>query len=215
MFAAVVINVAIAVLPVVGWLMLALGAGTDLSLAARGLGSLKYFTVLSNLFASLTAVIALAILMGGQVGMGGTDELPTLLLLLKLSSATSVMLTFLVVVTLLGPSLGYRRMFESGNFFLHLVVPLLAAFDCVTFVPVGRLPFVATLCGVVPCALYSLWYLSNVLTHGSKKDGVVYDFYGFLRWGREKIPVVAAAVLCATWAISIALWFGSGLVCCG
>ena len=55
----IIINGAVAALSVVAWLMLVLGAGDPDHLAARGMESLKYFTVLSNLFSGVISFVYL------------------------------------------------------------------------------------------------------------------------------------------------------------
>lgn len=198
-----VINGVLVVMSPAAWLMLALGAGDSKGLAERGVHSLKYFTVLSNLLSCLASLAYLV----WSLAVG--TPAPTWLLVLKLMTAAAVMLTFLTVIVLLGPVLGWKKMYSSGNLWMHLILPLLAAVDCVLFVPVGTLPFVVTFVSAIPCALYAVWYLSMVVRHGAEKDGVVYDFYGFLRWGWSKVPLVTASMITVSWLLGLALWWGS------
>ena len=198
-----IINGVLVVMSPAAWLMLALGAGDARGLAARGLESLKYFTVLSNLLSCLASLVYLVWCL--TAGMPA----PPWLLALKLTAAAAVMLTFLTVIVLLGPVLGWKKMYTSGNLWMHLILPLLAAVDCVLFAPVGTLPFAATFVSAIPCALYAVWYLGMVVRHGAEKDGVVYDFYGFLRWGWGKVPLVAASMITVSWLLGLALWWGS------
>ena len=197
----IVANVVIAVVSFGAWLMLAFDRRADeRELVSRGKESLRYFTVLSNLFSgAVSAIYASAPLWAG--------EMPSWLLTLKLMSASAVMLTFLTVVFLLRPPYGFMSMFVGGNFWLHLVLPLLAAIDLCLFVPVWQLPWTNTLWSMLPTLLYGIGYLRSVLTHGAQENGVVYDFYGFLRWGRDKIPVVMVGMLLFTWVIALGLYF--------
>ena len=183
------------------WLQLALGHNKDPKmLAARGVESLKYFTVLSNMFAALVAAAYLA------VGLWSGVYPPAWMLTLKLVSATSVMLTFTTVVVLLGPAFGWRRMYASGNFWLHLVLPLIAMIDCCLFVPVQILPWQCTLLGMLPTVVYGAFYLWRIMLHGAEKNGKVYDFYGFLRWGTNGIPFVIVGMLLASWLIALGVY---------
>ena len=201
----VLINVTIAVLSVVAWLMLAGDVSDPQKLAARGWESLKYFTVLSNLFSAVASLVYVlhCLVVGGQI--------PLWLTILKLAAATAVMLTFLTVVLLLGPYFGYGKLFLGGNLWMHLVLPLLALVDCWLFVPIGKTPLWMTAFALLPTLLYGAWYLARVLRHGAARDGVVYDFYGFTRWGKEKIPVVAAGMLAFSWVIALLIRLGSKL----
>ena len=198
-----IINGVLVVMSPAAWLMLALGSGDAKGLAARGVESLKYFTVLSNLLSCLASLAYLVWTLTAGV------PAPPWLLALKLMAAAAVMLTFLTVIVLLGPVLGWKKMYASGNLWMHFILPLLAAVDCVLFVPVGTLPFAATFVSAIPCALYAVWYLGKVVRHGAEKDGVVYDFYGFLRWGWSKAPLVTASMITVSWLLGLALWCGS------
>ena len=123
------------------------------------------------------------------------------------------MLTFTVVIVLLVPVYDLKSMYAGGNLWMHLALPLLAAFDCCFLLPTGSLPWQATLFAMVPTALYAVRYLGDVLRYGAEKDGVVYDFYHFLRWGRDKIPVVTASALASTWVLALVLYGVIRLFC--
>ncbi len=201
----IAINGIIAVMSVVAWLQLVLDARESQKLAARGWRSLKYFTVLSNLFSggvSLTYVFY-AIIFAGQV--------PMWLFILKLEAAAAVMLTFLTVVLLLGPYYGFKPMYEGGNLWMHAVLPLLALLDCWLFVPVAQLPFWTTLCAMIPLVFYGIWYLARIVRHNVQPGDMTYDFYGFLRWGRDKVPAVMVGMLVFSWVISLLIRLGSRL----
>ncbi|MDO4537954.1 MAG: Pr6Pr family membrane protein [Coriobacteriales bacterium] len=196
----IVINVTIVVLTLYAWAQILLGTGSDEELSARGIESLKYYTILSNLLsAAASLAFVAASLAGGHVGPDSW------IVALKLASTTSVMITFLVTLTLLAPSFGWRALYAGGNFWLHLVLPLLALLDLCLFVPAGSSPFWFVFVAVVPTFMYSIGYVRSVLVHGAEENGRVYDFYGFMRWGADKIFVVAAVMLVVTFLIALAL----------
>ena len=201
-----VLNVAIAVLSLYAWALILFGRKDSGKLAARGVWSLKYFTVLSNLFSGLVSALYVACC------LLAVQPLPTWLIVLKLMAATAVMLTFLTVIVLLNPVYGWRSMYRGGNLWMHLFLPLLAALDCCLFVPVGTLPLHLTLFAMLPTAAYAAGYLRAIRLHGAEENGVTYDFYGFLRWGERKIPLVVAGMLLATWIIALALSLASRIV---
>lgn len=202
-----VINGMVAVLSVTAWLLMVWGVGDPNGLAERGWRSLKYFTVLSNLLSGLACALCVAWYAGGG------PVLPQWLLSLKLMSTAAVTLTFLTVLLFLGPTLGWEGMYAGGNFFMHLVLPLLAVVDCLLFTPVCSVSAWSTAWASVPPVLYAAWYASTVRAHGTEAGGVTYDFYGFLRWGWSKVPALIAGMICTTWAIARALWFGSKALC--
>ena len=197
--ASIVINAVIPPLAVFAWLWILVGASDSGDLSRKGIESLKYFTVLSNLFCGVVSVIYLVVCWGSGL------QLPLWLVTLKLVAATAVMLTFLVTALLLVPMYGWKGLYRGGNFWLHLVVPLLAAADCCLFLPVGEVPLRLTLWAMAPTALYGVFYLGRIFLHGAKKGDVEYDFYGFLRWGVKAVPAVLAAMLLSTWGIALAL----------
>lgn len=200
----VILNVAIAVSSVGAWVSILLGSGDDKSLSHRGLGSLKYYTVLSSLFSAAVSLVYAKSLLSMTAG-----SYPAWLLVLRLTAAAVVMVTFFVTFTLLIPVYGSKALYSGGNFWLHLVCPLLAAGDTIFLAPVETLPFWSTAFAMVPTALYAVGYIREVLVHGAEEDGKVYDFYGFLRWGDDKIGLVAAAILLFTWANAIVLYLVS------
>ena len=201
-----ILNAAIAVLMLYVWLRLVFNWDKSTKvLVDRGLRSIKYFTVQSNLFSGgVSVACVIAYLALGPV-------LPTWLLTLKLVATTAVMLTFIAVIAILVPTYDVKFLYMGSNFWMHLVLPLLAAIDCCFLQPVGALPWQATLLSVIPTALYGVEYLRNLIVRGAKENGVVYDFYHFLRWGKNKVPVVALVALASTWGLSVILHAASHL----
>ena len=205
--ASVVLNAVVMPLCIIAWLQLALGDHKDPKmLAARGVGSLKYFTVLSNLFSALVSVAYLV------AGLCFGARVDAWMLSLKLVATTSVMLTFLTVMVLLNPIYGWRRMYASGNLWLHLVLPLIALVDCCLYVSIETLSWQSSLLGMLPTIVYGVFYLRNIVLHGAEEDGEVYDFYGFLRWGKDKIPLVMVGMLLASWLIALGVYGLSVLI---
>lgn len=202
----ILLNGAIAVISVLAWISVVQGRGDDRNLMAHGLRSLKYYTVLSNLFSGLASALYVA-----NVLVSDGAPAPWVLTL-KLAGAAVVMVTFLTVVVFLGPTMGWEYMFKAGNFWLHLILPLAAAADVCMFVPVGTLPLVATLAPVAFTAAYGVFYLGRVVLHGRERDGVVYDFYGFLKRGEDKMALVVVIMLTLTWVLALSLRLVSGLL---
>lgn len=197
--ASIVINAAIPPLAVIAWLRILVGASDSGDLSDKGIDSLKYFTVLSNLFSGVVSGIYLAVCWGSGL------QLPLWLVTLKLVAAASVMLTFLVTAVLLVPMYGWKSLYRGGNFWLHLVLPLLAAVDCCLFLPLSEVSLPLTLWAMAPTALYGVFYLARVFMHGAKQGDAEYDFYGFLRWGVKAVPAVLVAMLLLTWDIALVL----------
>ncbi|MBQ4019085.1 MAG: hypothetical protein II606_00175, partial [Erysipelotrichaceae bacterium] len=106
------LNIFMAIAVLYAWGSMFLGLSQE-ALAARGLASLRYFTILSNLLEAIACVVWL---------INGNEKI-------KYIAAVSVSMTFIVVMVFLGPLFGYAAMFYGVSFWLHGVVPLCAIFE--------------------------------------------------------------------------------------
>ena len=160
------------------------GEGT---LASTGLSSLKYFTVLSNLLEGFACLYWLA-------GKGAKGER------LKFVATVAVSITFLVVMTFLGPRYGYPALFSGANMWLHLVVPVGAILEQI-FLSKGPFGRKDVLFSAVPVLLYGAGYLGNILLNGVGEWPDTNDWYGFMMWGYPGALAIYAGLI----LISLAL----------
>ncbi len=199
--AALLLNIALAVVVLVAWGRMAFRLDDSGVLSAPGLYSLRYYTVLSNLLQAVTsvayAVCAARVLKRGSVPRG--------VLLLKYAAAVSVALTFAVVACFLGPLYGYRGMFLGSNFWFHMAVPLGAAFTFCALERDGALPFSWSLWALVPTVLYGLGYAANLAVNGLRANGRSNDWYSFAWGGMKTVPLMFAVILLAAWGIALLL----------
>ena len=197
------VNVFIAVAVLVAWVRMMLAVGEGSVLTARGLGSLRYFTVLSNLLAAAASAAYAACLV--RLLAGAADAVPRGVVLLKYAAAVSVALTFLTVVLFLGPTAkeGFSSMFLGANLWFHLIVPVLAAADFCLLNPDGPLTLADSLAACVPMALYAAYYLGNILVNGLEKNGYSNDWYGYLRGGIPMGAVIALVTWAGTWGVAL------------
>ena len=193
-----ILNLAIAGAALAAWLRMVLRFDENGVLTASGFRSLKYFTVLSNLLqAGASLAYAMAVLTTGGAPLG--------VRMVKYAATASVMLTFLVVVAFLGPVFGYKGMYEGGNLWLHLVVPLAAAADFMLLDRSGPIPFGASFAALVPMLMYAVFYVGNILARGIRTEHGTNDWYGFLGRGWGGGAVAALAVTLATWGLALLL----------
>ncbi len=167
----------------------------------------KYFTVDSNVFAGLVALVFLIY----KLSPSGkrNSKLPKVLYVLKLAATTGVTLTMMVTVFFLAPhsTTTYFAYFMNSNFFMHLVTPLLCIISFVFFEPAEKHPFALTFAGIIPMLLYGFYYIPNILLHlENGKTSHDYDWYGFLGGGVNTIWFVVPLVVAVTWVFSILLW---------
>ena len=186
----------LAAVVLLSWGSMVFDAQTGQLLADKGLASLKYYTVLSNLLAALAALLCAASLLRG--------EPPRWVRILKLSAAAAVGITFTVVVAFLGLIYGYRSMYQGANLWLHLIVPLMAMGELclVRYAPLERRD---TLWAMLFTVLYGLGYLGNILLNGRGEWPHTNDWYAFMTWGLGAGLCIYAALVLLTWGIAIAL----------
>ncbi len=185
-----ILNICIAVMVAGAWLgMIFLGGG---DLTARGIGSLKYFTVLSNI---LCGVAALIWLVRGRNGDNEAIER------LKYVAATAVALTFMTVVVFLGPLYGYPEMFEGANLWLHLIVPV-AAIAEIIFLSDAEFTLKDNNIALLSPLIYGVFYLGNNIINGIGEWPDTNDWYLFLYWGYPIGIVIFVVIGVVTWLLA-------------
>ena len=214
------LNCAVIVFAVTGTVLMFFFRGNNEELLADGIENYKYFTVLSNEFCGVIAVVSLIRSLRGKAQP----------MLAKFMAAAAVGLTFLVIIGFLGPLYGLLKMYRGANFFFHLILPLTAMAEFV-FCPgdaedgagqtvadgavqvssqgsgslITTIPFRWTLYTMIPVAVYGAFYLGNNLINGIGEWPHTNDFYGFLNWGLPVGLLIFAFIMLAIWGISCAL----------
>ncbi len=190
------LNCAVIVFAVTGTVLMLFFRGNNEELLADGIENYKYFTVLSNEFCGVIAVVSLIRSLRGKAQS----------MLAKFMAAAAVGLTFLVIIGFLGPLYGLLKMYRGANFFFHLILPLTAMAEFV-FSPgdAEPVPFRWTLYTMIPVALYGAFYLGNNMINGIGEWPHTNDFYGFLNWGLPVGLLIFAFIMLAIWGIACAL----------
>ena len=149
----------------------------------RGIRSLRFFTILSNLFCACASLaVALSSLQG---------TIPYGIWLLKYVATSSVAVTFLTVMFFLGPTQGYKEQLKGWGLFLHLICPVLAIFSFCFLERAYPLSFAVSLLGMLPVGLYGALYLYKVVL--VPEESRWEDFYGFNRNGNWQLSFAAMA----------------------
>ena len=120
----------------------------------RGLKAFRYFTVLSNAFCAISALVLLISEMSGSVSPAA--------LLFKYLGTVSVTVTFLTVMLFLGPTQGYKKMLGGQDIYMHLIGPLLAIISF-CFLEKREMTLATAMIGVIPVLIYGLVYLYKVI----------------------------------------------------
>lgn len=173
--AELILNIVIVVLTAIGVVLMLTGKPEEGALQASGIGNLKFYTVLTNIFCGVIALIYLVFILFGK----DTGKIRVL----KLAAVCGVAITFAVVAFMFGPLYGYPQFYKRGNLFFHLLLPLVAM---VEFILVRRpkMPFKHAVFAAIPTLLYGLGYMTNILINGMGGQWPdTNDFYAFLSWG--------------------------------
>lgn len=187
-------NLLIFALVCLGTVMMVAGFGEGASLTASGAKALRYFTVQSNLFVGLVALLyALALI---RMLRTRASAVPGWLQALMLVATAAVMLTFLVVTCFFVPVFGINDLYKGPNFWFHLTIPLLAIGSFVLLDCFAPLKKSAVLLSAIPMLLYGVFYAGNCLLNGvgdyANKPN---DWYYFLYWGLP-VGIGIFVVLC-------------------
>ncbi len=194
----ILLNLLIFALSLLSWGAMVFAITDGGMLSMPGWRSLRFFTVLSNLF---NAGVCLSYAIGRIRG-----QIFPRLQVWKLMGTAAVGLTFLTVMGFLGPVYGYGGMFLGGNLWLHLLLPVASIFGYLLLDSDTPLPFRKTLWAMAPMLVYAVYYLGNILIQGVGEWPDRHDFYGFLLWGWGPGIIITLALLLVTWLLAVLLW---------
>ncbi|MBR2258997.1 MAG: hypothetical protein IJ899_17045 [Blautia sp.] len=182
-----------AVMVFASWFTMFSGHDTSSVLSIRGIRALQYYTVDSNLF---MGVAALVYIFSGKTPFSKV---------LVLCGTAVVCLTFLTVVCYLGPVMGYTRMFTGSNLYMHMIVPILSAALLICNAGSTGLPLSSACLAGLPTAVYAVFYIRNVIKNGSEKD-----WYGLAKGGPKTYLPICLGFIGITILIAAILWLISG-----
>ena len=173
-------------------------SGGPVMFSAERIAAFRYFTVDSNV---LMAVMALT---GAVFALRRPEaERPRWLVVLTYVATVAVSVTMCTVVFFLAPVMkrGFVRLFSDCNLFFHLIVPALSILTLVCFGGSKELKFKHTFLGLLPTAIYAVFYAVHVFGH--LEQGAVspaYDWYGMCRFlefiGLIVIDIVKIIIFC-------------------
>ena len=170
-----VLNLIIVAFTIVGIILMLTSEAKEGALQASGIQNFKFYTVLTNVFCGLIALIYLIF----KALKKDTDKIRVL----KLAAVCGVAITFAVVAFMFGPLYGFPQFYQRGNLYFHLLLPLSAMTEFI-LVRREKMPFRYTVFAAVPTLLYGMGYLLNILINGVGGPWPdTNDFYAFLSWG--------------------------------
>ncbi|MBP5471646.1 MAG: hypothetical protein J6Y12_03125, partial [Lachnospiraceae bacterium] len=162
----------------------------------------KFFTVLSNIFCGIVAAVRIVFFIFSK-------KFPVIT---KMMSASAVGLTFLIIAAFLQPLYPDLNLYEGGNRYFHLIVPLLAMAEFIIFRAKEKIPFRYTFYSAVLSLAYGIFYLGNILINGVGTWPETNDWYGFLNWGFPVGIAIFAGVVLMNFGIACLLRFLNNLI---
>lgn len=208
---ALIINIIVVACTILATIIMFTGykfmTGNEIVLESTKLGMFKFFTVDSNIFMGIAALI-LAIeeykLLNGKI-----KEIDIHKYILKLMATAGVGLTFFTVFLYLGPISdgGIYSMLLNSNLFFHLIIPVLSIINFIFFENTDKLKIKHSLYGLIPMILYSVFYMINVFMHVENGNvAVEYDWYWFVQNGIWSCIIVIPVIFIFTFLISLGLY---------
>lgn len=172
----------------------------------HGIRLLKFFTVQSNILGGITAFIYIVYLIRENKTQ---KPIPVAVRILRYIATIDLIITFLVVALFLGfiYEEGYFLLFVNANFFFHFAIPVINFISFTFFEDAPKMKIKQTLWGLVHMVLYSIFYMTVVITHFH--DGAVdiyYDWYAFAQKGLAIAFVCAAILYAITYGLAFLLY---------
>ncbi len=203
-----IFNIIITILVIIGTIFMLAGIkimGKDIVLANASINAFKYFTVDSNLLMGISAIIFAYY--DYLVITKKKKEIPLQVYALKHVATVSVLLTFIVTLCYLAPFSEYEFLafYRNSNLFFHLIVPLLSAIVFILYEKKNQ-DISVTKYGVIPMALYSIFYIAVYVLHFSFNSITDYDWYKFMDKRLIKSIISIVSIYLITYLISYAVW---------
>ncbi len=183
----------------------------EMALTAKGLNSLRFYTVISNL---LLAILAIPLVINEFISLKKNElKISAYASGLKFLGVAGTTITILTVACFISPMEvknggSYLTTFQGPNLIYHFISPLLALVSFCVFESNQKLKFRKTPYGLISILAYASFYILNIKFHYTTNgiDGV-YDWYGFLgKDGNRSIWLVAIIVILASYLVCILLW---------
>ena len=200
-----ILEVLIAVGVLIVWLsMFSQRRGNGL-FSSRGITSLRYYTVLSNLVACAGSACCVVSALRWRRGEKPEKKVSRGVCRFRFVGTVMAATTFLTVLLFFFPIFGWNRLYSGANFWFHLVFPIASAAGFF-LMPGSRLTFRDTLLPILPVMVYAAFYSINILINGRGQWPRTNDWYGFLTWGWGVGWGIFAGIAAATWIAALLLY---------
>lgn len=201
------INFVVFALVLIAWILM-MFSNVNIIYSAAKLESLRYFTVLSNLFVGVVSLVYFISQVFSLVK--NENKVRRLQVVLAFISTVQVSITFFVVLCFLAPSSkdGFLSMYQGSNLFFHLIVPVLSILNFVIFENEPAMKFRYTPFVILPVLMYGLFYILNNEYHWTNAYDNNYDWYGFIKDGSVgRIILLSVMFIIGTYVVGLLLFF--------
>ena len=164
-----------------------------------GIGTLRMYTTLSNILATLAASICIPFQIEGL--RKNRFKLPVWVVEVMFIGTCGVTLTFIIALTMISPNAGFMyAMFERSNLFMHTLNPIFIILLFTVAISDAKIKFNRTFFTLIPTFIYALLYFVLAFVANVWRDH--YHIQDFLPW-----PVAFIAILAVAYGISVLLRF--------
>lgn len=164
-----------------------------------GIGTLRMYTTLSNILATLAAAICIPFQIEGL--RKNRFKLPVWVVEVMYVGTCGVFLTLIIVLAMIAPNAGFvYAMFERSNLFMHTLNPIFIIFLFTVAISDAKIKFNRTLLAIIPTFIYALIYFICAFVAKIWRDH--YHISDFLPW-----PVAFIGILAVAFGLSILLRF--------
>lgn len=122
-----------------------------------GIGTLRMYTTLSNIIATLAASICIPFQIEGL--LKNKYRLPEWIVKVMYVGATAIFFTFVVALSLVSMQLGFvSAMFANSNLFMHTLTPIFTLLLFTVAISDTRIKFSYSLIAIIPTLIYAILY---------------------------------------------------------
>lgn len=164
-----------------------------------GLGTLRMYTSLSNILATLAAAICIPFQIDGL--RRNKYKLPSWVVYLMFVGSVGTMVTMTIALVLIGPTQGYQyAMFGNSNLFMHTLNPLFIFMLFAIAISDVRIKFNFSFITIIPTFLYSVLYFIMAFVVKAWRDH--YHLADYMPW-----PVAFILIVIVAFVLSLFLRF--------
>lgn len=171
----------------------------DESAPEAGIGTLRMYTTLSNILATLAASICVPFQIDGL--RKNKYKLPKWIVEVMYVGEVGVTLTFTIAISLISITNGFGyAMFGHSNLFMHTLNPLFIILLFTVAIPDGHIKFSHSFFTIIPTFIYAMLYFILAFVTGVWRDH--YQLQDFMPW-----PVAFILILLVAFGLSQLLRF--------